>query len=65
MAKFCEKCGTALNPGSKFCPECGFKIPDVKDNEIKIRQDGKGGLIFDVPEGTTVEISDSKPDSNN
>ena len=60
MAKFCEKCGASLNPGSKFCPECGAKIVEVKKNDIKITQNDKGGLTFDVPEGSTVEISDSK-----
>ena len=60
MAKFCEKCGAPLNPGSKFCPECGAKIVEVKKNDIKITQNDKGGLTFDVPEGSTVEISDSK-----
>ncbi len=60
MAKFCEKCGAPLNPGSKFCPECGAKIIEVKRNDIKITQDDKGGLTFDVPEGSTAEISDPK-----
>lgn len=23
MAQFCGKCGTAIQPGSKFCPSCG------------------------------------------
>ena len=55
MAKFCEKCGAKLNPDSRFCPECGAKIVD-----IKVSEDGKGGLKFDVPEGSTVTISDSK-----
>ena len=26
MAKFCSNCGTALNEGVKFCPECGQPI---------------------------------------
>ena len=56
MAKFCEKCGAKLNPDSRFCPECGAKI-----NDIKITEDGKGGLKFDVPEGSTVTISDPEP----
>ena len=59
MAKYCTNCGTLLPANSKFCPECGTK---VQDNEIRISEDGKGGLIFDVPEGTTVTISDEKPE---
>ena len=27
MAKFCEMCGFALEPGSSFCPNCGAAIP--------------------------------------
>ena len=27
MAKFCEMCGFALEPGSSFCPNCGSAIP--------------------------------------
>ncbi len=61
MAKFCDQCGAALNPDSKFCPECGARIVKKKDNGIRIKEDGKGGLIFEVPEGTTVEISDTVP----
>jgi|GEM_PF-2749774 len=59
MAKYCTNCGTLLPANSKFCPECGTK---VQDNEIRISEDGKGGLIFEVPEGTTVTISDEKPE---
>ncbi|MBR4470825.1 MAG: zinc ribbon domain-containing protein [Erysipelotrichaceae bacterium] len=61
MANFCEKCGTPLGPKAKFCPECGAKIIEIKKKDIKITEDGKGGLRFDVPEGTTVSISDPEP----
>ncbi len=27
MAKFCENCGSPLMPGSKFCTECGYRLP--------------------------------------
>lgn len=33
-----------------------------KKEDVKISEDGKGGLVFDVPEGTTVKIEDPKPD---
>ena len=59
MAKFCTKCGAPLSPRSKFCQECGAPVEDNKN--IKISQDDKGGLTFDAPEGTMVEISDPKP----
>lgn len=26
MAKFCSWCGEALEPGSRFCPECGARV---------------------------------------
>lgn len=59
MANFCAKCGAPLKKGDKFCPNCGSLIETNK--EIKISQDDKGGLTFDVPEGSTVEISNNKP----
>ena len=61
MANFCDKCGAPLGPEAKFCPECGAKIVEVKKKDIKITEDGKGGLKFDVPEGTTVSVSDPEP----
>ena len=59
MQKFCTNCGAALRAGDRFCPKCGKKVR--KEETITIREDGKGGLIFDVPEGTTVTISDTMP----
>ena len=59
MANFCTKCGASLKPGDKFCPNCG--APVEADNGIRINRDKKGGLSFEVPEGSTVEISDPKP----
>ena len=58
MAKFCTKCGTKLRPDDRFCPECGTK---AREEKITIREDGKGGLIMEVPEGSTVTISDTMP----
>ena len=29
MARFCSKCGTALNDGAKFCPNCGTPYKEV------------------------------------
>lgn len=26
---YCHKCGTALPPGSQFCPACGVAVPDA------------------------------------
>ena len=59
MSEYCAKCGTKLRPDAVFCPECGTKI---QTDSITIKEDGKGGLIFEVPEGTTVTISDSMPE---
>ncbi len=59
MAKFCTKCGTPLHPEDRFCPECGA---EVRKAAITVREDGRGGLIIDAPEGSTVTISDSMPE---
>ena len=58
MANFCTNCGSSLKPEYRFCPGCGTAVAQDK---VTIREDGKGGLIFDVPEGTTVTISDAPP----
>ena len=60
MNNFCANCGTKLSPKSRFCPACGTPV-SKSENEIRITEDGKGGLIFEVPEGSTVTISDQKP----
>lgn len=49
------KCGAPMDPKSKFCAKCGAPAADSK--KIKITQNGRGGLTFDVPPGTTAEIS--------
>ena len=37
MGKFCTKCGTMIDEGSKFCGNCGAKINlelnDINDND--------------------------------
>ncbi|MBO7677014.1 MAG: zinc ribbon domain-containing protein [Erysipelotrichaceae bacterium] len=60
MAKYCIKCGAELRPDSKFCLKCGEPVKG-HNKKIKITEDGKGGLNFDVPDGTTVTISDEMP----
>ncbi len=32
MANFCTNCGKPLEPGAKFCTECGFKIMEPKSS---------------------------------
>ena len=60
MAKYCTNCGTELKENAKFCHQCG--TPVLQDNNgIKVYEDGKGGLIIDAPEGSTVTISDEMP----
>jgi len=60
MANFCTNCGAKLNPSDRFCGSCGTPVPK-QANDITIREDGKGGLIIDAPEGSTVTISDAPP----
>ena len=50
--KYCTNCGAKLPEEGLYCPECGKRIID----RIEVKEDGKGGLVFDVPEGTTVTI---------
>ena len=57
MANFCMKCGARLQPDSCFCPQCGTAVPDMS-KDIKVSEDGRGGLIIDAPEGSTVTVSD-------
>ncbi|MBR0213732.1 MAG: zinc-ribbon domain-containing protein, partial [Solobacterium sp.] len=57
MANFCMKCGARLQPDSRFCPQCGTAVPDMS-KDIKVSEDGRGGLIIDAPEGSTVTVSD-------
>ncbi len=61
MANFCTNCGKPLKPEFRFCPICGASVPQ---ETITVREDGNGGLIFDVPEGSTVTISDAPPSGN-
>ena len=59
MAKHCSKCGMQVRPEARFCPKCGAKLDP--NSTIEIREDGKGGLIMEVPEGSTVTISNEMP----
>ena len=45
--KYCTNCGAKLPEEGLYCPECGKRIID----RIEVKEDGKGGLVFDVPEG--------------
>ena len=58
-AKYCPACGAPLIEGGKFCVNCGAKVP--AEEEIKIREDGKGGLVIEAPEGSVITISDEMP----
>ncbi len=51
---YCVYCGAKLMKEGLYCPGCGKRIPD----RIDVKEDGQGGLIFDVPEETTVTIQD-------
>ena len=55
---YCYKCGKKIPDEARFCPYCGAEIR--KTEETVIREDGKGGLIIDAPEGSTVTISDNE-----
>ena len=37
----CLSCGSEVLAGSKFCPECGAKIEEIKEDEIKCPNCGK------------------------
>ena len=54
---YCWKCDKKLPEEAKFCPYCGaeVRIPE----EITITEDGKGGLVLQAPEGSTVTVSDT------
>ena len=60
MANFCMKCGARLQPGSRFCMQCGTPVADLS-RDVRITEDGKGGLKIEAPEGSTVKISDPVP----
>jgi len=33
MQKFCEQCGSVLQPGDKFCVSCGAPVPEVNNSQ--------------------------------
>ena len=38
---FCSNCGSKLNDGAKFCPECGNRLQSQTDKEpVKIQPAG-------------------------
>ncbi|MBQ1467782.1 MAG: zinc-ribbon domain-containing protein, partial [Solobacterium sp.] len=41
MANYCIKCGTRLDAGTRFCPNCGAPVPEDK-HEIKASENRKG-----------------------
>ena len=55
---YCWKCGKPLPEEARFCPHCGAEVRIPKE-EIKFTEDGKGGLILETPEDSTVTISDT------
>ena len=52
MAKYCMKCGAALQPDSRFCPSCGTPVakPSVnekKNKAVSVQKSSKGkGKLF-------------------
>lgn len=55
--KFCEHCGAAMEPDDFFCPSCGQRIIDIKENENLTKPDISGEpespekpLIYQTPE---------------
>ena len=55
---YCWKCGKPLPEEARFCPHCGAEVRIPKE-EVKFTDDGKGGLILEAPEGSSVTISDT------
>ncbi len=47
MAKFCGKCGNALEEGAKFCAECGTKVYEQQNETPTVPEEKK-------PEPTTI-----------
>ena len=45
---FCTQCGTEINEGSKFCPQCGASLEVLKQPSQSPRSD-KGRLLDTVP----------------
>jgi RNA polymerase subunit RPABC4/transcription elongation factor Spt4 len=37
---FCGSCGTQIKEGAKFCPGCGWQVPDMAPDVVPA---GKGG----------------------
>ncbi len=54
---YCRKCGKLIPEDARFCPYCGTEVI-VPEEEVRFVEDGKGGLIIEAPEGSTVTISD-------
>ena len=54
---YCRKCGKKIPDEARFCPYCGTEV--IIPEEIRIKEDGKGGLIIEAPEGSSVSVSES------
>ena len=54
---FCRKCGKQIPDEARFCPYCGTQVM-IPEEEVEFTEDGKGGLILEAPEGSTVTISE-------
>ena len=62
MAKFCENCGFALEPGSSFCPNCGSPVPVEPKNEEQpeVREEEQAEQIEERVEGQIEEQTEEQ-----
>ena len=56
MPNFCWNCGAKLDPTARFCPTCGKRVA------TEAYTNDQGGITIEVPEGSTVTISDEMPE---
>ncbi len=46
---FCAECGSPLEPGIKFCPNCGAKIPEAENEPEIIKSEPEQATTEPVP----------------
>ena len=57
MARFCGNCGNGINEGSKFCPACGAKIPEV----VPMQASAQASAATPTPVSAPVPVPEPAP----